>query len=87
MGIGHGGARLSEQSDDTESPGTILHTQEASYVGGPRRHPADEPAPVLAAPAPTDPGPAPAVAGPLARVRGREGARPGGVPTQGRGQT
>ena len=60
-GAGHG---RSELSDGTESPGTISHTQEASYVGGPPvtppppADPADEPAPALAPPAPTDPAPA-----------------------------
>ena len=33
-GAGHG---QSERSDGAESPGTILHSQEAPYVGGPRR--------------------------------------------------
>ena len=75
---GHG---RSERSDGTESPGTISHTQEASYVcgppaGGPRRRAGPRAG-------------GPRADGPRAGgVRRRAGARTGGVPThwQGRGQ-
>ena len=75
-GAGYG---RSDRSDGTESTGTISHSQEAPYAGGP---PAGEPR--------RRAGPrvcGPRAGGPRAGgVRRRAGARAGGVPTQGRGQ-
>ena len=75
-GAGHG---LSERSDGNESPGTISHTQQASFVGGP---PAGGPRRRAG----------PRVGGPRADgpraggVSQRAGARTCGVPTRGLGQ-
>ena len=75
-GAGHG---QSERSDGTESPGTISHTQEASYVDGP---PAGGPRQRAGPRAGCPRADGPRAGGVLLRV----GARTGGVPTQGRGQ-